>query len=279
MANTTTAMAMAAALLAVGASAPDDPIAFEDPLERRASRIAVDAAHLVYSERVGDRSRIVTRARSGDHWQAPVAVFDAPSGTVAFASAISPDGQHLYFESNARTPAVPGREDSDVWVMEWQSGAWRDARSLAAAYATPYNAHAPTVDEHGTLCFNSTRPGGLGRNDIYCGRPDEAPVLVAVLNSPQQDASATLAASGESIVFASDRPGGLGGWDLYIAQRRGHEWLPPRNLGAPVNSAADETGPSLWSKGGRLYFLRATPGSQATPQVFSVAFEERAAQH
>ena len=191
MPNTTTAMAIAAAVLAVGASALDEPIAFEDPLERRASRIAVDATHLVYSERVNDRSRIVSRTRAGDRWREPVAIFGAPAGTVAFGSALSPDG----------------------------------------------------------------------------------------LRSPHQDASATLAESGESIVFASDRPGGLGGWDLYVAQRRGHEWLPPRNLGAPVNSAADETGPSWWSRGNRVFFLRATPESQAPPQVLSVPFDERAAQH
>jgi hypothetical protein len=211
MANPTTALAMAAAVLALAVSAIDEPVAFADPLERRVSRLAVDATHLIYSERVGDRLRIVARARAGDGWREPVAVFDAPPGTVAFASALAPDGQRLYFESNARSPAVPGREDSDVWVMEWRSGAWREPRPLADAYGTPYNEHAPTVDAHGTLCFNSARPGGAGRNDIYCGSRDESPALVAALSSPHQDASATLSASGESIVFASDRPGGLGG--------------------------------------------------------------------
>ncbi len=59
---------------------------------------------------------------------------------------------------------------------------------------------------------------------------------------------------GQLLVFASDKPGGFGGMDLYYSiKERDSFWSPPCNLGAVVNSTADEIFPSFDSSG-RLRF-------------------------
>jgi len=60
--------------------------------------------------------------------------------------------------------------------------------------------------------------------------------------------------TGKLLVFVSDQPGGFGGMDLYYSvKERDSFWSPPCNLGAVVNSSADEVFPSFDSSG-RLRF-------------------------
>jgi WD40-like Beta Propeller Repeat len=76
------------------------------------------------------------------------------------------------------------------------------------------------------------------------------------LNTPSLDGCPFTSPDGRSLYLASDRPGGLGGIDIWVARRahRGDPWGPPRNLGAPVNSADDDFCPSP-TTGRRLFFV------------------------
>lgn len=60
--------------------------------------------------------------------------------------------------------------------------------------------------------------------------------------------------TGQFLVFASDQPGGYGGMDLYYSvKERDSFWSPPCNLGAVVNSSADEVFP-VFDETGKLRF-------------------------
>ncbi len=60
--------------------------------------------------------------------------------------------------------------------------------------------------------------------------------------------------TGQFLVFASDQPGGYGGMDLYYSvKERDSFWSPPCNLGAVVNSSADEVFP-VFDEAGKLRF-------------------------
>jgi ankyrin repeat protein len=48
-----------------------------------------------------------------------------------------------------------------------------------------------------------------------------------------------------NIYFNSGAPGGLGAGDLYVSRFDGTGWLPPENLGAPVNTEYDEFSPFI----------------------------------
>ncbi len=161
-----------------------------------------------------------------------------------------------------RTPPIKDRDDTDAWVMDRDADGWGPPRPLGAPWDTNANEHSMATARAGLVCVNGARPGGVGENDLYCS-PDlsSAPVVMRTLSSTAEDAFATVSPDGDVIVFASNRPGGSGGFDLYAARRDGDDWTPPVNLGAPINSSADELNPSLDDD--TLLFVRTTDGSRS----------------
>lgn len=66
----------------------------------------------------------------------------------------------------------------------------------------------------------------------------------------------------QRLYFSSNRPGGYGGFDIWVSDWTGDIWGRPRNLGLPINSAANEFGPSLPVAETTLYFCRETGGEE-----------------
>jgi len=65
-------------------------------------------------------------------------------------------------------------------------------------------------------------------------------------NTQFQDGCPAPARSHLVIYMASNRPGGQGGLDIWVSTRESTDdpWGPPSNLGAPINTAADEFCPT-----------------------------------
>lgn len=82
------------------------------------------------------------------------------------------------------------------------------------------------------------------------------------LNTPSNDGCPIQSPNGLSLFIASNRPGGLGGQDIWVAFRGSKDapWGAPVNLGAPVNSAADDFCPSP-ARGHRLFYVSAREGA------------------
>ncbi|MDQ4087853.1 MAG: hypothetical protein M3177_07590 [Pseudomonadota bacterium] len=76
------------------------------------------------------------------------------------------------------------------------------------------------------------------------------------LNTAFNDGCPIISPDGLSLYMASNRPGGLGGQDIWVAHRESttEGWGAPVNLGAPVNSAADDFCPTP-ARGHRLFFV------------------------
>ena len=64
--------------------------------------------------------------------------------------------------------------------------------------------------------------------------------------------------------------GGLGGLDVWIATRASINapWSQPVNLGAPVNSSANEGGPALSFDGTTLYFYSTRAGGSGSNDLY-----------
>jgi hypothetical protein len=77
------------------------------------------------------------------------------------------------------------------------------------------------------------------------------------------------APDGLSFYMASDRPGGQGGIDIWKSTRgsTSASWGAPVNLGAPVNSSADDFCPTP-VQDGRLFFVSARPGGCGGPDLY-----------
>jgi hypothetical protein len=94
---------------------------------------------------------------------------------------------------------------------------------------------------------------------------------VAELNSTAMDIQPNVRRDGREVVFASNRGGtsAFGGQDIWVATRKdvNGPWSAPVNLGSAVNTAANETRPSLAWGATRLYFGRA-PGAPVTADIW-----------
>jgi hypothetical protein len=66
------------------------------------------------------------------------------------------------------------------------------------------------------------------------------------------------------LIFMAYRPDSLGASDLYLSWHRGNGWSEPRNLGAPVNSAAIEMSPQRSPDGRYLFFSSSRPRGSAS---------------
>ncbi len=63
----------------------------------------------------------------------------------------------------------------------------------------------------------------------------------------------SLSEDGRTLYFSSNMPGGFGGSDIYKSTYNGDTWSEPVNLGATVNTPANEVFPYI-AKNGKLYF-------------------------
>jgi len=99
--------------------------------------------------------------------------------------------------------------------------------------------------------------------DIFCSVYEKniwnkATKLPAYLNAVNKNEGAiTISPDGKFLLFTicvDDYNVGYGSCDIYISEYLNGEWQPPRNIGAPINTAAKETQPSISFDGNTIYF-------------------------
>jgi hypothetical protein len=134
-------------------------------------------------------------------------------------------------------------------------GTW--STPTAPVFARAWSNADPHISPDGrTVYFISNRPfpdedaaTARATYDIYLARLGadgewgDAERLPSPVNDPSVDEwSPSVTASGD-LYFGATLPGGHGKSDLWRARRTGDGYAPPENLGAAINTAADEVEP------------------------------------
>jgi Tol biopolymer transport system component len=130
------------------------------------------------------------------------------------------DGPVLYFSS---TRSGGG----DLFRSESHGGIFGPAESFAGVNSPTANDGQPNLRRDGLeLFFFSTRPGGLGMQDLYSAtrasvrEPWSTPVnLGPLVNSAAPDTRPSLSWDGTTLYFGSGRAGGEGDSDHYVTTR------------------------------------------------------------
>jgi hypothetical protein len=132
---------------------------------------------------------------------------------------------------------------------------WLPAQPVPSV--TDADQYEPKVSADGlTMVFVRRRAGSNA--DLFEARwsPNgwsEATPIEAV-NTEKDELGPELSRDGSELYFYSDREGSLGGYDIWVTRLAGGKWGAPANLGASVNSGANEYGPALAADGKTLYF-------------------------
>jgi Tol biopolymer transport system component len=195
----------------------------------------------------------------------PVPALFAP-GTVStgrFEShpAFTPDGRTLYF--------VRSNDDFSYWTIwesRWLDGRWSTPQ--VASFSGRHRDADPFVSADGRrLYFISDRPlAGEKKEDtdiwMMERAADGAWAAPRNLGSPVNSAGSEwlpTEVDGGALYFGSDRAGGFGRTDLYRAPRdgEGDGFSAPANLGAAVNSGADEYEPRVAPDESYMVFMAA----------------------
>ncbi|RMH28044.1 MAG: hypothetical protein D6693_04255, partial [Planctomycetota bacterium] len=238
----------------------------------------------------GGGADLYTARRTTDGWTepAPLGAINDP-GADDLGPEPSPDGGSLYFYSDR----AGGLGGYDLWVARRSSdGSWLAPVNLGPAVNSPFNEYGVALAaEASELYFasNRPRPGAdpepdadrwpatiredrTARDyDLYRAAITDAgagtPEPLDDLNTPFNEGSPAVTPFGDFLYFASDRPGGAGGFDLYRARRLRGGHTAPENLGAAVNSPANELDPALWLGGYALHFSSDRPRQTAEPDA------------
>lgn len=194
------------------------------------------------------------------------------------AQTLSSNGNYMYFTSCER----PGGAGScDIYFSAFTNGKWSMPFNLGSPVNTNWWESTPSVNADGNmLIFSSNRPGGSGGKDLWLTMLSEKnrwsqPVnLGGIINTPDDEMSPFIHFDGRTLYFASDGHPGMGGFDIYMTRMKDDStWSDPKNLGFPVNSAADETGMVIDASGQKAYFSSKRDAGKGK-DIFSFALDE-----
>ncbi len=156
----------------------------------------------------------------GNNWAKPYNM-NPPISTQFYETqpSFAADGKTLYFVSNR--PGGMGSTDIYVSTLK-DNGSWSMPLNLGNKVNSKEKEESVFIHPDGkTLYFGSAGHTGMGGLDIYVSRMDEngiwgEPVNLGYpINTPGDENSLVVGASGDLAYFASNRPGGYGGLDVY----------------------------------------------------------------
>ncbi len=111
------------------------------------------------------------------------------------------------------------------------------------------------------LFFAGNFPGvGFGDFDLYYCQStpsgwSEPMNLGTAINTDFWESSPCISPDKKTLFFSSNRPGGFGGKDLYYSERQTNgRWSLAMNMGAGINTAADDLAPFIHADNQTLYF-------------------------
>ena len=198
----------------------------------------------------------ILMSRCGERgWSEPAAPEFAGDGVEADPWFTS-DGHSLYFISTRSTDRVK-HDDLDIWRVDRSAeGRWASPTRLPEPINSRGQEWFPRLAADGWLYFGSSRPGGLGKTDIWRAHADAqghwtAFNLGPAINTAGNEYEPLISPDGTSMIVMAD--GGL-----YESRRDGVEWSKRVKLPAEINVNGTEIGAAFSPSGRTLLFARDT---------------------
>lgn len=206
-------------------------------------------------------------------WLAPVELEDEVNteydeGTPSF----SPDGNTMYYTYCAQDPEGP--RTAEIYISTRSSTKWgKGTRATIVKDSVTALGH-PSISPDGKyLYFVSDAVGGFGGKDIFRARVagnDFGPMenLGEEINTPGDEMFPYVRDS-VTLYFASNGHPGMGGLDLFKATQDSTGKWKVENLGAPINSMADDFGITFAGKEERGFFCSNRNDARGYDHIYS----------
>ena len=206
-------------------------------------------------------------------WLAPVELEDEVNteydeGTPSF----SPDGNTMYYTYCAQDPEGP--RTAKIYISTRSSAKWgKGTRATIVKDSVTALGH-PSISPDGKyLYFVSDAVGGFGGKDIFRARVagnDFGPMenLGEEINTPGDEMFPYVRDS-VTLYFASNGHPGMGGLDLFKATQDSTGKWNVENLGAPINSMADDFGITFAGKEERGFFCSNRNDARGYDHIYS----------
>ena len=233
---------------------------------------------------------VAKRATKNDPWGEPVNLGPPVNTSVNESQCcISSDGLELYFSDGfppwyAEALCRPGGHgNGDLWVStrDTRQDTWGVPVNLGPVVNSSSWEDCPSISPDGlSLFFCSDRPGGYWKSHLYVATrqtkaaPWGPPVnLGPLVNARKWQARAEISPDGLLLFFSA----GTTQIDIFLSRRAttADPWGPPVSLGAAVNTAKDDYGPTFSADCSTLYFNRGelahvepSPASLATYDIW-----------
>ncbi len=169
----------------------------------------------------------------------------------------SPDGKVMYFtRARQQIDAATGTE---IYSSTRAGGAWSEPKKIKFFADTTISVAHPAIAPDGeTIYFVSDSPEGLGGKDIWKGKieGDECKYIEnpgKQINTSGDEMFPVVRQNGV-LYFSSNGLPGYGGLDIFKAEKQKDETWIVRNVGAPVNSQADDYGMTFENNLEKGYF-------------------------
>ncbi|MCX6156302.1 MAG: OmpA family protein [Candidatus Kapabacteria bacterium] len=184
------------------------------------------------------------------------------------APVISQNGKKLFFTRTYHPENIGSMKKQDIWFSEIdKNGEFSKAVNIGPPLNNEFNNFAFSLSPDGMtlLVGNEYNKDGTVSSGVstsrYNGEKWSFPEKLVIKNlyNLNTETGYYMAADGKTLLLTIETNDSYGGLDLYVSflDDKG-VWSEPKNLGATVNTAADEASPFLASDGVSLYF--ASPG-------------------
>ena len=179
------------------------------------------------------------------------------------SQSFSLDGKYMFLVACDRKESLGG---CDIYYSIRQGDTWSEPVNPGAPLNSKFWESTPSFSADGNeIFFSSSRPGGLGGQDIWkcdvAQNPDgtltfsNAVNLGNNINTVKDERSPFIHPDNQTLYFSSDGREGMGKFDVFFSRKDANgKWSEATNLGYPLNTHRSETGFVVNSKGDKVYF-------------------------
>lgn len=186
----------------------------------------------------------------------------------------------LSFSSDGNTMLIA--RDGDIYTSMFIKKNWTTPIKLNSQINSKLDENSACFSKDGTvLYFSSNRKGGFGGMDLYKSEKtlsDEwgpAINLGKTINTAYDEDYPFYHENSKTLYFSSKREECIGGFDVFKSKLSLNEWDTPENMGAPLNTTADDIFFSLDDSGSHGFYSSARKGGNGNLDVYELFFPEK----